>query len=299
MRIAVLGTLGMVWVAEVERLPRPGEVVPARRVTVRPGGAGAVQALAAVRLGAEVSVYGCVGRDGVGEEVLATLSGVGVWTGAVERIPGLPTGATLVLAGPERIGAGSARAAAQPDPGYVNRHLPEISGAAVVLLDLDLPPAAVTSLLHGLPSEKLIVGTHPPQDLGLFPWDRLSVVVGTPGELGVEAGWEAEGRHPLLAAGVRNIVVTGGPEGTYLLEAGGATRFPGYGQPLGFPARAVDAFAAALATRLAAGRGLYEAMGFAAAAAALTRFDEGRFPTSAEVLALLAEGPRFPGAPPD
>lgn len=301
MRVAVLGVLEMALVAQVDGLPRAGETVPARALAPRPGGSGVVKALTAAGLGAEVAVYGCVGNDPFGEEVLSALVQAGVRTTAVERVPGLPTGASVVLAGPERVGARSPGANARVDGSYVARHLAAIQEAAVVLVDLTLP--AVGSVLRGLPADRPVLGAHPPRSAGSVPWSRLLLVVGTPDELGVEVGWATEpgvpARHPLLDQGLSNLVITGRPEGTYLVEAGGVTRFPGYGLPVGLPGRAVDAFSAACATRLAAGRGLYEAMGFAAAAAALAGSEEDRFPRPAEIVALLSGGPRFPGAPPD
>ena len=62
-RVAVLGSLNMDLVVRTERLPSPGETVLGGEFRTAPGGKGANQAIAAARLGAAVSMIGCVGAD--------------------------------------------------------------------------------------------------------------------------------------------------------------------------------------------------------------------------------------------
>ena len=61
-RIVVLGGINMDLVATVERFPVAGETVVGRAFTTYPGGKGANQAVAAARLGAQVSNGGAGGR---------------------------------------------------------------------------------------------------------------------------------------------------------------------------------------------------------------------------------------------
>ena len=65
-------------VARVARIPRPGETVLSEGYDVVPGGKGANQALAARRLGAEVSLSARVGRDGNADAALNLLRAAGV-----------------------------------------------------------------------------------------------------------------------------------------------------------------------------------------------------------------------------
>ncbi|MFN9015521.1 MAG: PfkB family carbohydrate kinase, partial [Hyphomonadaceae bacterium] len=60
-RIRVIGSINLDIVARVHALPRPGETVSGGVLAHYPGGKGANQALAARKLGAEVSMFGCVG----------------------------------------------------------------------------------------------------------------------------------------------------------------------------------------------------------------------------------------------
>ncbi|MGD9840182.1 MAG: PfkB family carbohydrate kinase [Candidatus Bipolaricaulis sp.] len=299
MKIAVLGTLSIHLVAEVDRLPRPGETVPSRGVGREPGGTGTLQAIAAARLGAAVTLYGRVGADPFGDEILSSLRGAEVEIAAVERSVRDPTGASLLLIEPTRqfLAAQAGGANGGVDEAYIARFLPPIREADAVLLDLAIPAPALASLLAGLPPARPIVVLHPipPRDLPL-PWERVDFLVGSREALasptaGSSPEEAARAGQALLARGVRSVVITSGPDGAYLIEGAGATRFPGHSLPVVDPTGAADAFRAALAVKLAGGRGPYEAVGFATAAAALAAARQGgplSFPTAAEVQELLA-----------
>jgi ribokinase len=79
-RIAVVGSINADLVVRCARLPRPGETLSARDVSEVPGGKGANQAVAAARLGADVTMIGRVGDDAFGERLRNGLkeNGVGI-----------------------------------------------------------------------------------------------------------------------------------------------------------------------------------------------------------------------------
>jgi ribokinase len=77
-RLTVVGSINLDLVVQADRLPRPGETVSGARFARVPGGKGANQAVAAARLGAEVALVGCVGRDQLADEALAGLREAGV-----------------------------------------------------------------------------------------------------------------------------------------------------------------------------------------------------------------------------
>jgi ribokinase len=61
--IVVVGSINLDLVADVGRLPSPGETVPGSTFRTAPGGKGANQALAAARAGGQVRMIGAVGKD--------------------------------------------------------------------------------------------------------------------------------------------------------------------------------------------------------------------------------------------
>jgi ribokinase len=93
-RLTVVGSINLDLVVRAERLPRPGETVSGARFARVPGGKGANQAVAAARLGAEVALVGCVGRDEHAEEALAGLRSAGVE--ARWFVKDAPTGIALI-----------------------------------------------------------------------------------------------------------------------------------------------------------------------------------------------------------
>ena len=76
--ITVIGSVNLDIVAKVARLPEPGETVTGAELFRYPGGKGANQALAANRLGADVTLVARVGKDGAADEALALLRDGGV-----------------------------------------------------------------------------------------------------------------------------------------------------------------------------------------------------------------------------
>jgi ribokinase len=76
--IAVVGSINLDVVVGVERHPAPGETVVGGDRQELPGGKGANQAVAAARLGAQVTMVGAVGDDDLAGEALAGLVAAGV-----------------------------------------------------------------------------------------------------------------------------------------------------------------------------------------------------------------------------
>src|SRR6266508_1443284 len=95
--IVVVGSLNMDFVAQVQRLPLPGETVLGSGFRTIPGGKGANQACAAGRLGGRVRMVGRVGDDVVGEQLRASLRSSGVDVTAVHRTDATPSGVALIV----------------------------------------------------------------------------------------------------------------------------------------------------------------------------------------------------------
>ena len=98
--IAVIGSVNLDIVAKVARLPKPGETVTGAELSRFPGGKGANQALAAKRLGADVSLVARVGADASADEALSLLRDGGVDLSACRTVIGAPTGTALIAVAP-------------------------------------------------------------------------------------------------------------------------------------------------------------------------------------------------------
>ena len=76
--IIVFGSTALDIVQSVPRLPRPGETVLTADYVMLPGGKGANQALAAARVGGDVSFVASIGNDDFGHRALANLELAGI-----------------------------------------------------------------------------------------------------------------------------------------------------------------------------------------------------------------------------
>jgi len=98
-RLGVVGSCNVDLVVRAATLPRPGETVVGGDVERLPGGKGANQAVAAARLGADVTLMACVGRDEASEWLLGLLVKAGVDTSQVRRSARATGTAFITVAG--------------------------------------------------------------------------------------------------------------------------------------------------------------------------------------------------------
>ena len=94
--VAILGVFVADTAYRAERLPRMGETIIGQGFELGPGGKGSNQAVAAARLGAEVSFITRLGEDAFAEMALRTWAEAGVRP-AVTRTPDSYTGAACIF----------------------------------------------------------------------------------------------------------------------------------------------------------------------------------------------------------
>src|SRR5215469_11080075 len=137
-KLTVVGSINLDLVAQTERLPRPGETVSGARFSRVPGGKGANQAVAAARLGAQVRMVGCVGRDELANDALAGLREAGVeqrWL-----VKDAPTGVAVITVD------GDGETTIVVAPGANAELRPEdldLTGAEAVLCQQEIPTETV------------------------------------------------------------------------------------------------------------------------------------------------------------
>jgi ribokinase len=145
-RIIVVGAINTDLVIRATHLPAPGETVVGDGLQTFGGGKGANAAVAAARAGAQVTLIGAVGDDSAGADALAALRQDGVDIGGVAVLPGIATGAALIVVDPQgqnqiALGPGANGAVS---PAHVRNALDERLGAVdVVLVSTEIPIAAV------------------------------------------------------------------------------------------------------------------------------------------------------------
>ena len=142
--ILVIGSMMIDQITYCERVPDEGETLVADRYEQGFGGKGANQAVMAARLGAHVSLVGCVGEDDLGRATVVNLDANHVDASGVTTVAGWATGVAPIWVdgtGANRIliarGANDAVDAGTVEKAFANR-----DDVAVVLAQLETPQAA-------------------------------------------------------------------------------------------------------------------------------------------------------------
>ena len=94
-RILVIGSINQDLVVYTPHLPKVGETISGNDFRTFPGGKGANQAVAAAKLGGNVQLIGCVGKDAFGLELANNLHQQNVDTRMIKRVD-QPTGIALI-----------------------------------------------------------------------------------------------------------------------------------------------------------------------------------------------------------
>ena len=298
-RILVVGSFVMDLIASTRRAPASGETVVGLSFRSAPGGKGANQAVQCARLGADVTMVGCVGDDGFGRELLSctaesgadvsrvkvtseSCSAVGhvllevTGSRAQNRITVIP-GANLLLT-PEdvawladEIGSYDMVLLQLEIPMEVNLAVARMAATAGVPVMLNPAPAAP------LPKELLPYVTY------LTPNEHeAAAMTGLPLN-GGESSIDSRELDAILAflspRGPERLIITLGKFGAVYLGPEG--RLPVPPAPLetvADPTGAGDSFVAAFSVALTAGLPPQQALTFATHAAALTVSRMGAMP---------------------
>ena len=292
--VLVVGSINMDLVVEAAQFPRPGETLTGNAFATYPGGKGANQAVAAARLGARVSMLGCIGDDAFGAQLKATLQREHVDTQWVFTAVGQSTGiASITLCAAENaiIVVPGANHALTP------RHLDEAAAAFVdadiVLAQLEVPLPTVTAAAklaqrHGKP---FFLNPAPAVRLPQELLDRVALLTPNEYELGLALGARETPWTELLARLPGRVVMTRGREGaSYSEPTGGITHQPGFTVSAVDTTGAGDTFNGALATFWHLG--VAEALRRACAAGALSVTKpgaQGGMPTRAELESFLEQ----------
>ena len=290
MGIVVIGSLNMDMVVRTNRAPNAGETLMGQAFALSPGGKGANQAVAAARLGAEVSMIGSVGKDTFGSEMLEIIKQEGIH---IEHISVSETEATGVASivieedGENRI---IVVPGANIDLFVEDIQALEsiISQAEMIVMQLEMELAMSEHAIaiahrHGIP---VILNPAPARVLKDEMLGQVSFLTPNETEAGILTGMTVDSLETaeqaariLLQKGVKNVIVTLGAKGALIVNAEGAKSVPG------FPVKAIDTVAAgdsfngALAQQLVLGKTLEEAVSFANAVGALAVGKEGAIPS--------------------
>jgi ribokinase len=297
-KIVVIGSANMDMIVRTARLPKAGETVLGDNFMQSRGGKGANQAVAAARLGAEVTFVARLGRDSFGKDAFEAYEKEGINTRYIVWDEDTPSGVALIMIDSEGediicVAPGANGKLSTED---ILKAEEAIKCADCMLLQLEIPIKTVEFALR-LASKYHVRAILNPAPMTRLPKSLLKMVdILTPNETEATALIGNDASHPRdlwntikMKYGVKNVIVTMGKEGAYI---------PGVHSPNvpAFPVESMDAtgagdaFNGGLAVALARGSQLEDAVRYANAVGALatTRFGaQSSLPTALEVETFL------------
>jgi ribokinase len=287
-KVIVVGSANTDMVVQVEAFPRLGETVLGGKFVNSQGGKGANQAVAASRLGADVTFVARLGRDAFGQSSVAAYRVEGIHTDYIIWDDEAPSGVALIMVNNsgENIIAVAPGANSYLSPADVLAAESAFRSADAVLLQLEIPLEAVQTAIDLAHRHHVRVILNPAPAI-LLPDSLLhSVDFLTPNETeltilaGIPSGRETESGIALVVQkGVQSLIVTIGARGALVLADGTENLVPGFPVKVVDTVAAGDAFNGALAVALSRGEDLLGAVRYANAVGALSVTRAGAQPS--------------------
>jgi ribokinase len=300
-RVCVVGSANVDFTVALARLPAPGETVTGGTLLRNLGGKGANQAVSARRLGAEVRFLGGVGADASGAEIRARLGAEGIDVRGLTTVESAATGTALIFVDAEgrnqigvAPGANHALEVAALAP-----HAEALAWAQVVVCQLEVPLPVVRWALEGARrgGARTVLNPAPAREIEPSLLALADYVTPNEGEAARLSGAPVQdlasardAAERLRKAGAGTVIVTLGAEGALVVSTAAPVHYPAFPVAVVDSTAAGDAFNGALATGLAAGGSLEQALPLANAAGALActrRGAQDSLPGRADVERLL------------
>ena len=225
--ILVVGSLNADLVVRAPRFPQPGETISGEDLQVIPGGKGANQAVAAARLGANVSMLGRVGKDNFGDFLLNNLQSNNVDAKLVQRDDASTGTATIIV---DSNGQNSIVLSAGAN-GKVS--LADVESASflhhkLLLLQLEIPTltvlrAAQRAQENGL---RVILNPAPAKEIPNELIALADFIIPNETELSLLTGMDVndipsteKAARVLLQRGAKHVIVTLGSKGALIVDS--------------------------------------------------------------------------------
>lgn len=282
--IVVIGSINTDMVATTPALPTAGETVMGTDFFISAGGKGGNQAVAAARLGANVSMVGNLGTDVLGDQAAERLEKENIDCRRISRDAQQASGVALISVDQQGenqiVVAPGANATLSPD--HIEQAFKDIEPGSIILLQLEIPIETVSSAIR-LATEKncrIILDPAPAQTLPATLLEKVYLL--TPNEseaellTGIKVTEESSAKEAaavLVQRGAENVAITLGGGGVLLASTADQQLIPAKQVVAIDTTAAGDCFNGSVAFALAKGIELADCIKFACnvAAIAVTR----------------------------
>lgn len=224
-KIIVIGSSNTDMVVKSSVLPKPGETILGGTFLMNAGGKGANQAVAAARLGGDVTLVAKVGNDIFGKQSIDGFKKEKINTDFVFVDEEAPSGTALIMVNEEGencivVAPG---ANAQLLPADIEQ-VKDISDAAIILMQLEIPMETIEAVAKKAKSnhQKVIINPAPAQKLSDELLNGIFLITPNETEAGLLTGivveddaTASEAADFFLNKGVQNVIITLGKQGAY------------------------------------------------------------------------------------
>lgn len=290
-KIIVVGSSSIDLVVTSTKRPGAGETVLGESFKTVPGGKGANQAVAAARLGADVTMIGRVGDDAFAAQILNNFKQNNVCVDNVEPVPHMESGtAHIILAEGDNSIVVVKAANNEVTPEYIDHTREAFVGADMVMIQQEIPVETVTHVSRicknlGIP---LLLNPAPARPLDDEVIENAAYI--TPNEHEAEILFSSLTVSEALRKYPNKLFITEGGKGVRYFDGSSEVLVPSYKVEVVDTTGAGDTFNAAFAVALAEGTAIYDSVRFANRAASLsvTKFGaQGGMPYRQEVEAQM------------
>ncbi|MDJ1483982.1 ribokinase [Cytophagaceae bacterium YF14B1] len=280
-KILVFGSSNTDMVIQAEHLPLPGETILGGKFAMHAGGKGANQAVAAARMGGNVTFIAKVGNDLFGQQARQQFITEGITTDYILTDPDHPSGVALITVdnkGENSIVVASGSNATL-SPSDVSAAIELINSDTIVLLQLEIPIPTVEYIIEQSNSRgaQVILNPAPANSLHKEIYNYLYLLTPNETELSLLTNTvvndipSAERAAQILhKRGVKNIIVTMGASGAFWYSGTDSQLIPAPKVDAIDTTGAGDIFNGVLCVFLAEGYSLPEAIHYACQASSIS-----------------------------
>ncbi len=273
--IVVIGSINTDLVFTCDRIPIAGETLSGNEFLMIPGGKGANQAVAAARLGADVTMIGAVGRDANGKAMIDNLKRQKVNTDAIKVVDHITGVAGIMVDHEDNSIVVIPGANEDVDIALIEDVKDLVLKAKLVVLQLEIALETVAYVIdfcyqNGI---QTILNPAPSRKLPKALIDKVTYI--TPNEIEVNEIIDNMGLEAVLHEYPNKMIVTRGEKGIDYHDGQRLVNVPSVRVKPVDTTGAGDTFNGAFATRIVKGDTLEEAIHFAAKAAAISVTKQG------------------------
>lgn len=273
--ILVIGSLNADLMVQVDELPIPGETVSSNSFEVLPGGKGMNQAICAAKLGANVTMAGCVGTDEYARILMEALHQNQVHSEYIRIAETAPTGMAIVTTSSKDNNIVVIPGAnALVDMEYINSIRHVIKQSDLVILQLEIPLETVYYTIDVCNEEgvDVLLNPAPAQNINPEYIEKVSYLIPNETEL---ASIFKEDYKTTLAKYPNKIIMSAGEHGAYYHDGNTIVNLEARKIEVVDTTGAGDSFNAAFAVAVLEGKEIKEAIAYANGIAAITTTVKG------------------------